>query len=388
VQTRGEGTGSVTADGTSQVVQRTESDSGRQARAAVTYRDAGVDIDAATSAVDRLKRHAHATFGSSGAAAPIGHFGGVYRLEAGPDRLLVASADGIGTKLILAFLLGPLAHYLVGGDLVNHCVNDILACGARPLFFLDYVAMGRLDGDVLESLVSGMADACRTNGLALIGGETAEMPGLYAEGEYDAAGFIVGTVAPDAFVDGSAVCAGDLLVGLPSAGLHTNGYSLARRIVGLTGDAETDRRLLDRRLPGADGETIEDWLMAPHLTYLPSVLPLVERGLIHGMAHITGGGLLDNVPRMLPEGLAAEFDRATWSVNPIFTYLVEAGRLSPEERYRALNMGLGFVLAIAPGDSATVLGELSTGRIVGRVVEAGEDGRRVRGLTEGGNADG
>ncbi|HEY7032031.1 MAG TPA: phosphoribosylformylglycinamidine cyclo-ligase [Thermomicrobiales bacterium] len=378
----------MTADGTSQVVQRTESDSGRQARAAVTYRDAGVDIDAATSAVDRLKRHAHATFGSSGAAAPIGHFGGVYRLEAGPDRLLVASADGIGTKLILAFLLGPLAHYLVGGDLVNHCVNDILACGARPLFFLDYVAMGRLDGDVLESLVSGMADACRTNGLALIGGETAEMPGLYAEGEYDAAGFIVGTVAPDAFVDGSAVCAGDLLVGLPSAGLHTNGYSLARRIVGLTGDAETDRRLLDRRLPGADGETIEDWLMAPHLTYLPSVLPLVERGLIHGMAHITGGGLLDNVPRMLPEGLAAEFDRATWSVNPIFTYLVEAGRLSPEERYRALNMGLGFVLAIAPGDSATVLGELSTGRIVGRVVEAGEDGRRVRGLTEGGNADG
>src|SRR5688572_29321624 len=223
-------------------------------RRTVTYREAGVDIDAASDAVDRVKGHAHSTFGASGAAAPIGHFGGIYRLEAGPDRLLVASADGIGTKLKLAFVLGGEAHARVGADLVNHCVNDILACGARPLFFLDYVAMGQVDGDVLEALVGGMASACRENGLALIGGETAEMPGLYAPGEYDAAGFIVGTVDPEAFVDGSAVRAGDALIGLPSAGLHTNGFSLARRIVGLTGDGEVDRRLLAKPLPGGDGE--------------------------------------------------------------------------------------------------------------------------------------
>ncbi|GIW04498.1 MAG: hypothetical protein KatS3mg059_1118 [Thermomicrobiales bacterium] len=180
-----------------------------------TYRDAGVDIDAATRAVDRIKAHAHSTFATSAAAAPIGHFGGVYRLAGGADRLLVASADGIGTKLMIAFVLDGEAHARVGADLVNHCVNDILACGARPLFFLDYVAMGRLDGAVLESLVAGMASACRDNGLALIGGETAEMPGLYQPGHYDAAGFIVGEVEPARFIDGRAVQAGDVLIGLP-----------------------------------------------------------------------------------------------------------------------------------------------------------------------------
>lgn len=378
----------MVVDGSGAVVHTSERQENGNSRRAVTYRDAGVDVAAATAAVERLKRHAHATFSAPGAAAPIGHFGGVYRLPAGAARLLVSSADGIGTKLKLAFVLGGNAHARVGADLVNHCVNDILACGARPLFFLDYVAMGRLDGDVLELLVGGMAAACRDNGLALIGGETAEMPGLYAEGEYDAAGFIVGEVAPAAFVDGSAVGAGDLLVGLPGVGLHTNGYSLARRIVGLTGDAEVDRRLLGRPLPGGDGETLGEALMAPHPTYLPRVLPLVERGLIHGMSHITGGGLLDNVPRMLPEGLAAEFDPATWSVNPIFAFLIAEGGLSTEERYRALNMGLGFVLAIAPGDAASVLAELPAGRIVGKVVEASGKGTRVRGLTGGGNGDG
>jgi phosphoribosylformylglycinamidine cyclo-ligase len=360
----------------------------RDARRVVTYRDAGVDIDAATAAVDRLKQHAHATFAASGAAEPLGHFGGVYRLDAGPDRLLVASADGIGTKLKLAFVLGGEAHARVGADLVNHCVNDVLACGARPLFFLDYVAMGRLDGDVLEAIVGGMATACRENGLALIGGETAEMPGLYAVGEYDAAGFIVGTVAPEAFVDGSAVSAGDLLIGLPSAGLHTNGYSLARRIIGLTGDADVDRRLLARPLPGGSGESLGEALMAPHLTYLPAMLPLLERGLIHGMAHVTGGGLLDNVPRMLPAGLAAEFDPTTWTAPPIFSYLVAEGALPPEERYRALNMGLGFVCAVAPADAASVLAALPLGRFVGTVVETENKGTQVLGLTGGGESNG
>ncbi|HKG24487.1 MAG TPA: phosphoribosylformylglycinamidine cyclo-ligase [Thermomicrobiales bacterium] len=358
-------------------------------RQTLTYREAGVDIDAASAAVDRVKSHAHATFAASGAAAPIGHFGGVYRLDAGSDRLLVASADGVGTKLKLAFVLGGEAHARVGADLVNHCVNDILACGARPLFFLDYVAMGRLDGDVLESLVGGMAAACRENGLALIGGETAEMPGLYAIGEYDAAGFIVGTVEPESFVDGSAVRAGDVLIGLPSAGLHTNGFSLARRILGLTGDAEVDRRLLARSLPGDDQRSIGEALLAPHLTYLPQLLPLVQQGLIHGMAHITGGGLIDNVPRMLPEGLVADFDPATWTVNPIFAYLVLEGQLPPGESYRAFNMGLGFVLAVSRDRTGDVLAALPTSRVVGIVAEAfPEAGLRVRGLSEGGVSDG
>jgi phosphoribosylformylglycinamidine cyclo-ligase len=352
-------------------------------RPGLTYRESGVDIDAAGAAVDRIKSHAQATFGGAG-VAPIGHFGGVYRLDAGPDRLLVASADGVGTKLKIAFVLGGEAHARVGADLVNHCANDILACGARPLFFLDYVAMGRLDGDVLEALVGGMAAACRENGLALIGGETAEMPGLYAPGEYDAAGFVVGTVAPDRFVDGSTVRAGDRLIGLPGEGLHTNGYSLARRIAGLTGDPEVDRHLLARSLPGGDGESIGQALMRPHPTYLPSVLPLVERGLVGGLAHITGGGLIDNVPRMLPAGLAAEIDPSTWHAHPIFDYLVAEGGVPPEERYRAFNMGIGFVLAVASDRTAEALALLPTGRLVGRVVEATDgESPRVRVLPAG-----
>jgi phosphoribosylformylglycinamidine cyclo-ligase len=377
--TDGEGTGTVIADGSQALIE--------PARAATTYRDAGVDIDAATAAVDRLKSHAHATFATASAdAAPIGHFGGVYRLDAGPDRFLVASADGIGTKLKVAFVLGGEAHARVGADLVNHCVNDILACGARPLFFLDYVAMGQLDGVVLESLVGGMAQACRENGLALIGGETAEMPGLYAVGEYDAAGFIVGMVEPDAYIDGRAVRAGDRLIGLPSAGLHTNGFSLARRIVGLSGDAETDRALLAQALPGGAGESVGAALMTPHLSYAPEILPLIERGLVHGMAHITGGGLLDNVPRMLPEGLAASFDPSTWTAtaNPIFAYLVDRGNVPVAEQYRAFNMGLGFVFAVAPDDVDEVLRSVSESRVVGDVVEMlpGQTGRVLGLLTE------
>ena len=346
----------------------------------ITYRDAGVDIDRAAGAVDRIKAFAHGTFVSSGAAAPIGHFGGVYRLPAGGERLLVASADGIGTKLKLAFVLGGEAHARVGADLVNHCVNDVLACGARPLFFLDYVAMGRLDEEVLVGLVGGMAHACAANGLALIGGETAEMPGLYADGEYDAAGFIVGEVAPDRFVDGRAVGPGDVLIGLPSDGLHTNGYSLARAILGLSGDPEADRPILEAVLPNGDGETVGAALMRPHRSYLAAVMPAVEAGVVHGMAHITGGGLVDNVPRMLPAGLAAEFDVATWTAPPIFAHLVERGGVDRQERYRAFNMGLGFVLAVAPETVAAALATMPEGRVVGRVVASGGDGARVLGL--------
>jgi phosphoribosylformylglycinamidine cyclo-ligase len=352
----------------------------REQRGSVSYRDAGVNIDAATGALAAIARHAQSTFGATG-AAPIGHFGGMYRLPAGPDQLLVASADGVGTKLKLAFLVGGEAHFRVGADLVNHCANDILACGARPLFFLDYVAMGVLDPLALERLVAGMADACRQNGLALIGGETAEMPGMYAAGEYDAAGFIVGIVSPERVIDGSRITAGDLLIGLPSVGLHTNGYSLARRIVGLTGERDTDLALLAQPLPG-DTVPIGTALLREHPTYVPQVLPLVEQGLIRGIAHITGGGLTDNVPRMLPDTLAARFDPSRWTAPPIFGYLAEQGRMAIAEQYRALNMGIGLVLAVNPDERETVLAALPDGLVIGEIVARSKDGPAVIGLDQ------
>ena len=359
--------------------------SGDRPASGLTYREAGVDVAAAAAAVERIKARVGATL--PGGAAPIGHFGGMYRLPGGPDRLLVASADGIGTKIKLAFVVGGEAHARVAADLVNHCVNDILALGARPLFFLDYVAMGRLDPDALDGLIAGMADACAANGLALIGGETAEMPGLYAPGEYDVAGFIVGEVAPEAVVDGSAIRDGDVLLGLPSDGLHTNGYSLARRIAGLTGDHQADLAILAQPLPGGDGETIGQALLRPHRSYLPVVGPLLGRGLVRGMAHVTGGGLLDNVPRMLPAGLVAEIDPNVWEVPPLFAYLVASGRLSVAERYRTFNMGIGFVLAVAPAAEAEVRAALPDAIAIGRVARGSDEapGQRpfVRGLTDG-----
>jgi phosphoribosylformylglycinamidine cyclo-ligase len=352
-------------------------------KSTVSYRDAGVDIDIATSALERIKAHTRSTFGE-GTAAPIGHFGGAYLLPSGPDQLLVASADGIGTKIKLAFLVGGDAHARVGADLVNHCVNDILACGAQPLFFLDYIAMGKLDPVALDLLVGGMAAGCRENNLALIGGETAEMPGLYADGEYDAAGFIVGTVAPNRYLDGSKVEAGDAVIGLPSAGLHTNGYSLARHILGLTGDADVDKKTLDRQLPRGDGRTIGSALLQPHLTYYPAVYPLIEQGLVHGVAHITGGGLVDNVPRMLPDGLVARLDPTTWSPPPIFDYLVDAGSISPFERYRAFNMGIGIVLAVAQEQTNEALSAIADARVIGEVGNRSrEDEPVVQGLFHG-----
>ncbi len=329
----------------------------------LTYREAGVNIAAGTEVVDRIKQHAAATLGVAG--QPIGHFGGMYRLPAGPDRLLVASADGVGTKLKLAFVLGGDAHSRVGGDIVNHCVGDILALGARPLFFLDYIALGKLVPETVEAIVAGMADACRQAGMALVGGETAEMPGIYADGEYDIAGFIVGEVAPDSVIDGSRVEPGDVLLGLPSIGLHTNGYSLARKIVGLTGDRTIDVERLSAPLPGGDGASIGEALMQPHPSYLSAVRPLLDAGIVRGMAHITGGGLVDNVPRMLRPGLVAEIDADTWAVPPIFTYLCEQGRLSPEERYQVFNMGIGYVIAVAKNDADLAISLAPTARVIG-----------------------
>jgi phosphoribosylformylglycinamidine cyclo-ligase len=342
-----------------------------------SYRDAGVDIDRAEQSLPAIRRLARSTLSAAQQQSEIGHFGGVFPLQSGPDRLLVASADGIGTKIKLSFVLGEWAHRRVGADLVNHCVNDILACGATPLFFLDYVAMGRLDATALEALVDGMAAACRENDVALMGGETAEMPGLYAEGEYDAAGFIVGEVAPDRYIDGSDVAAGDVLLGFPAMGLHTNGFSLARKIVGLAGEPDHDRALLESPLAGNATPTLAEALMAPHPSYVGQVRPLLDAGLVRGMAHITGGGLIDNVPRMIPDGLQATIEANRWKVNPIFEYLIERGNVPEDERHRVFNMGIGFVVAVRPGDADEATALASDAIEIGRIVEAGDPPSRI-----------
>lgn len=332
-------------------------------RPSVSYKDAGVDIDAKMEAIGRLKARAKTTLGSS--AGPIGHFGGTWRMSGPANQILVASADGVGTKLRLAFALGGEAHATVGGDIVNHCVNDILALGASPLFFLDYFATGKLEPDVVEAVVGGIADACSLNGMALLGGETAEMPDMYAEGEYDLAGFIVGSVTGERIVDGSAIRPGNIVIGLPSTGLHTNGYSLARKVVGLTGDHDHDREVLAQPL----GETtLGAALMAPHRSYLAAVIPLLEAGVVGGMAHITGGGLVDNLPRTLPDDCIAMLDPSTWTAPPIFGHLVERANLAPAERYRVLNMGIGFTLVVREEELGAVMALLPEAVVIGGIV--------------------
>jgi phosphoribosylformylglycinamidine cyclo-ligase len=316
----------------------------------MSYRRAGVDIDAGNEAVRRIKTLARGTY-TSGVLSGVGAFGGLFALDAAvPDPVLVASADGVGTKLKVAFLAG--VHDTIGVDLVNHCVNDILVQGARPLFFLDYLATGRLAPDVAEQVVRGMAAACRENGCALLGGETAEMPGFYAAGEYDVAGFIVGLVSRSKIVDGRDVVAGDVLVALPSSGLHTNGYSLARHlafdVLGLT---------VDSHVP-ALGETVGAALLRPHRSYLKVVAPLVEAGRIKGMAHITGGGITENLPRTLPEGRAFSLDRGSWTVPPVFGWLQQTGGLEDREMLRVFNMGVGLILVVSAADADVVLSSL------------------------------
>jgi phosphoribosylformylglycinamidine cyclo-ligase len=312
------------------------------------YREAGVDIDAGNETVRRIRALARATF-TPGVLSDIGSFGGLFRLDRDGFRepVLVSSADGVGTKLKVAFMTGR--HDTVGGDLVNHCVNDILVQGAVPLFFLDYLATGRLLPAVAEQIVSGIARACGENGCALIGGETAEMPGFYADGEYDLAGFIVGVVERSRIVDGRTIVPGDVLIGLPSSGLHTNGYSLARRVL-----FENARYTPEHWLEGI-GMTVADVLLAPHRSYLHLVRPLLEQGRVKGLAHITGGGITENVPRILPDGCTAECRRDAWSVPPIFDLLQREGAIATEEMFRAFNMGIGLVIACAPDDAESVI---------------------------------
>jgi phosphoribosylformylglycinamidine cyclo-ligase len=303
------------------------------------YRDAGVDIDAAKRAKSRIRRLARRTFNRR-VLREVGAFGGFYALDGLPrDAVLVSSVDGVGTKLKIAIALDR--HSTVGADLVNHCVNDIAAHGARPLFFLDYLATGRLRPEVVTELVSGVARACRAVGCALIGGETAEMPGFYGPEEYDLAGCIVGWVRRRNILDGSRIRPGDVILGLPSLGLHTNGYSLARKVLLESGALNLKARVPELR------RTLGEELLAPHRCYWPVLQPLLERGWIQGLVHITGGGITDNTPRILPRGCGAEVRLGAWPVLPIFDLIARRGCVPQEDMLRTFNMGIGMLLVVA-----------------------------------------
>ena len=325
------------------------------------YKTSGVDIDAGNETVRRIKQLAKSTF-TPGVLSEIGSFGGLFKLDtsAWTEPVLVSSADGVGTKLKVAFMANQ--HNTIGVDLVNHCVNDILVQGAVPLFFLDYLATGKLLPDVAEQIVHGLARACQDNGCALLGGETAEMPGFYHDGEYDVAGFIVGAVDRARLIDGKSITAGDVLIGLPSNGLHTNGYSLARKIV-----FEELKLKVDTHVPDL-GETVGQALLRPHRSYLPVIKPLLSKGQIKGMAHITGGGITDNLPRVLPPGTAARVNRTSWRVPAIFRWLGESGRVPEYDLRRALNMGIGMILVVSKNDVDAVRQDLLNAGEANRLV--------------------
>ena len=339
-----------------------------------TYRDAGVDIDAGERAVRMMKAHVRSTF-TPNVLAELGTFGAMFALDvkdyAAP--VLVSSVDGVGTKLKVAFTTGR--HTTVGQDIVNHCIDDILVQGAKPLFFLDYFAVGKLEPEVAAQIVEGLSIACKAAGCALIGGETAEMSDLYAPGEYDLAGMIVGIVDRERVMTGENIRPGDLVIGLASNGLHTNGYTLARKLVfevaGLT--------------PGDQfpwGRSVADELLRVHRCYAPAVLPLLKDNLVQGMAHITGGGLPGNLVRVLPEGSQAQLDPQTWEIQPIFSFLQQTGNVPRGDLFRTFNMGVGFTLVVRAGDVATVLERLAaageTAWIIGDI-QAGERGVQILG---------
>ena len=303
----------------------------------VHYKDAGVNIDEADRAVSAIRKMARKTFTPS-VLTDIGSFGGGYLLQGWRNPVLVSSADGVGTKLKLAFLTGR--HDTIGEDLVNHCVNDIAVQGALPLFFLDYFAVGKLEAQVAAAVVSGIARGCKNNGCALIGGETAEMPGMYAAGEYDLAGFIVGAVERKRMISGEKIKEGDVLIGLPSTGLHTNGYSLARKLLFEVAGYKASQYVT------AIKEKAGAALMKTHRSYLHVIQKLVAAGLTNGMAHITGGGITENLPRILPKGTGAQIELGSWPVLPIFEHLRELGQVSQDEMMRTFNMGVGLIAVI------------------------------------------
>lgn len=307
----------------------------------LTYADSGVDIDAGEAAVEQIKKLAAGTFNAN-VLRGIGAFGGFYQTDFGAmkEPVLISSSDGVGTKVKLAFMTDK--HNTVGEDLVNHCVDDILVHGARPLFFMDYIATGKLRPEVVAEVVSGLARGCRTAGMPLLGGETAEMPDMYRPGEYDLAGFIVGVVDKAKVVNGDTIKEGDICLGLASTGLHTNGYSLARKVAFEIAGCKPDEYVDDL------GATVAEALMAVHRCYAPSIRPLLEEFDIHGMAHITGGGIPGNLNRIMPEGLGAVVSKSSWEVPPVFVWLREKGNLDPVDTYRTFNMGIGYCLVVPP----------------------------------------
>jgi phosphoribosylformylglycinamidine cyclo-ligase len=341
----------------------------RESQSQGSYAAAGVDIDAAERLVSRFADLARDTRRPE-VIADVGPFGGLFRLGSYRDPVLVASTDSVGTKMKLAVIQGR--YEGLGHDLVNHCVNDVLTTGAEPLFFLDYIGGSGVTDEAKLALVAGVAAACREAGCALLGGETADMPGLYADGDFDLVGFVVGVVERDAVIDGSRIREGDVLLGLPSDGLHTNGYSLVRRLfdIGVGGDPDEERERLNRTYPPMlHRVTLGEALLAPHRCYYDELKPVLP--LLKGIAHITGGGIPGNVPRVLPKGLGARIDKAVWEPQPIFRLIQERGSIAEEEMYRTFNMGIGIVLAVAPADADAVLSQLSSasgGLAVGEVV--------------------
>ena len=337
------------------------------AKAKSAYAASGVDIDNKMAALRAVKKLVRSTK-APGLLGEIGSFGGFFAAP-GKDQVLVASTDGVGTKLKVAGMAGR--HDTVGQDIVNHCVNDILVHGARPLFFLDYFGTARFKGSIFQAVVKGLCKACRANGCALIGGETAEMPGLYPPGEYDLVGTIVGVVSRKAIITGKTIRPGDVLIGLKSAGLHTNGFSLARKII-----FEQEKLKIRDILPGTGRIVgtvcrVGDALLAVHTSYLRPVQRLMKRVTIRGMAHITGGGFYDNVPRILPKTVDAVFDRSAWTVPPLFKFLQERGRVARDEMYRVFNMGIGMVIIVRSADQAKALAVLKAAgaapRLIGRI---------------------
>ena len=326
----------------------------------ISYADAGVSIDNANLAVAKIREMARSTFNER-TLTEIGSFGGMFSgaFPGMAEPILVASADGVGTKLKLAFETG--IHNTVGADLVNHCVNDILVQGARPLFFLDYFATGKLEPDVTALVVEGMARACRENGCVLLGGETAEMPDFYPPGEYDLAGFIVGVVDKPRVIDGKSITPGDVVLGIPSTGLQTNGYSLARKLFFEIGGYSPDD-FVDEL-----GETVGEALLATHQSFLRPLEGLLDKGIIKGLAHITGGGFLENIPRILPDGVSVEINRGTWPELPIFSMMQRLGNVDEKEMFRTFNMGIGMVVICSKGDKDAIADRVENCYEIGRV---------------------
>jgi len=327
----------------------------------ISYQDAGVSIDNANLALKKIKNFAKSTFNER-TLTEIGSFGGMFSgaFPEMSDPVLVASADGVGTKLKIAFDTG--IHNTIGQDLVNHCVNDILVQGAKPLFFLDYFATGKLSPEITASVVEGISIACKENNCVLLGGETAEMPGFYADGEYDLAGFIVGVVDKSKVIDGKNIAAGDVILGLPSNGLQTNGYSLARKLFFEVGGFQVDSFVEEL------GETVGEALLKTHTSFLKPLEKLLDSGKIKGLAHITGGGFLENIPRILPENVSVEIKRGTWSAPSVFGLMQKLGNVADSEMFRTFNMGIGMIVICAAEDKDFLNNNLGECFEIGRVV--------------------